>query len=332
MGNLIVTEVCNLSCACCFARDTLAGDSRAPDAFSMALETFDGCLEFLQRSGIQQARLLGGEPTLHPRFLELVERVLARRMSLMVFSNGMAPAVVVERLAALPAEACQVMLNATAAQAAPPAVARRQREFLMRLGPRCRLGANIDRVEIDLAPLLALIAETGCNPLVRLGLAHPTRSGSNRSLSPKQYPLAGRKILEFARQAARAGVRVDFDCGFVPCMFHPDHLQELQSLGAQTGWHCGAIPDIDIHGAAFHCFPLADRPHLPLAGFQHMPEVIAALNQENAPFRQVGIYPDCTDCLYHLDGVCQGGCLAGVYRRFRSEPFRVRRALAEELH
>src|SRR3989338_1928218 len=91
MANLVVSGVCNLKCAYCFAGDYLCApsDSRAP-AF-ISLDDFEARLDFLDRSGITEIRLIGGEPTLHPRFPELIERARRRAKHILVFSHGLIP-------------------------------------------------------------------------------------------------------------------------------------------------------------------------------------------------------------------------------------------------
>ena len=78
MANLAITTVCNQHCAYCFTVDHLGDDLRSdgssgkqPAAQFLSMDAFESRLEFLHRSGIEQVRLLGGEPTLHPQFPEL---------------------------------------------------------------------------------------------------------------------------------------------------------------------------------------------------------------------------------------------------------------------
>ena len=76
MANLSITRRCRRHCSFCFAKHELSRGS----AMDMPLETYEEALRFLRRSGFPEARLLGGEPTEHPRFCAYVDR--ADRMGL----------------------------------------------------------------------------------------------------------------------------------------------------------------------------------------------------------------------------------------------------------
>jgi hypothetical protein len=67
-----ITNVCNLDCPICFA------DNRHD--YTMAVEEFERCLDILEASGsdVDVLILTGGEPTAHPKLVELVERAYRR--------------------------------------------------------------------------------------------------------------------------------------------------------------------------------------------------------------------------------------------------------------
>jgi len=295
----------------------------------MTLETFERCLDFLDRSAIQQARFLGGEPTLHPLFADFVRRAQERGKMIVVFTNGLMPQPALEALEALPAGQCSVVMNASAS--GKPGTAGRFSgppwEALRRLGQKIQPGCNIDRPDFDLDWVIDLITETGCKRAVRLGLALPALGGENVSLPVRSYPQAGGRILQFAERAAAAGVRVEFDCGFVRCMFSDAAAARLEELGADLGWRCSPIIDIDTDGSAFHCFPLEEKYSAP-DGFLLDPRWNAAalrglFETQTAPYRQAGIYKECAVCPYKHHQICSGGCLANIIKRFSSDPIRL---------
>jgi len=330
MANLTISAVCNQRCPYCFTADRLNG--AGPSQHFLDSGDFEARLDFLDRSGIDQARLLGGEPTLHPQFPALIERARARNKTIVVFTNGLIPAASLACLESLPATACSVLVNVnepaqmsrmypSATSEAGETTFERQCATIRRLGERAMVGFNIYQPDFQLEFLLPLIAETGGRPAVRLGLAHPCLSGENRYVYPHQYVAIGRKIVRFARRAADAGVRVEFDCGFVRCMFADGDLETLTGLGADVGWRCNPILDVGIDGQVIHCYPLSRLGGLPLTPQTDAPSLRRAFESRTRPYRQAGIFRECSTCPFKASGVCPGGCLVATMRRFRHTPF-----------
>ncbi len=312
MTNLIVSRVCNQACNFCFAGDA---DANLAERF-ISMEQYERCLDYLDRSGIEQVRLLGGEPGLHPRFPELVERASRRAKTVLVFTNGLMPERAIAALEALPPERCGVVLNASAGDQRTRA---RQKAFLERLGAKVQPGCSLYRLDQDLESIFDWVSGTGCKPSVRLGLAHPIMGGGNDFLPTWQYRQAGQRVVQFGQACAQHGFRIELDCGFTRCMFSEAELERLRELSADLGWYCSPIIDLDLDGATFHCFPLAGRFRAALTGEVTAAELRARFLQQTAPYRAAGIYKHCADCDYRQDQTCSGGCLAHVIQRYSTQ-------------
>ena len=319
MANLAISTVCNRSCAYCFTSDHLS-DFGGNKNF-LDVSDFETRLDFLDRSGIDQVRLLGGEPTLHPQFPELIKRARARKKKIVVFTNGLMPEEALTCLEELPATECNVLVNVNEPAEAGRGNFERQRTVIRRLGERALLGFNIYRPNLQPDFLLPLIAETRCRPAIRLGMAHPCLSGNNYYIHPKQYPWVGKKVARLARIAARDGVRLEFDCGFVRCMFSDEDLEALKASDANVGWRCNPILDVDIEGRIIHCYPLSRLGSLPLTPETDAPALRSAFESRTRPYRQAGVFPECSTCPFKVAGECTGGCLATTIRRFRHTSF-----------
>jgi hypothetical protein len=317
VANLEISAVCNQNCAYCFT-----ADHRQPGRDFLPLSAFGQRLDFLARSGIDEARLLGGEPSLHPHFAELVERAKAASKRVVIFSNGLMPETALACLEALPVEQCTVMVNVNQPSAGDDGAHRQRREVMRRLGARALPGFTIYRPDFQPEFLLPLIAETGSKPVIRLGMAQPCLSGSNRYIAPNQYRAVAIKIVRFAQAAARVGVALDFDCGFVRCMFSDPELEELGAAGAKVGWRCNPILDVDLAGNILHCFPLAQLGGLPLTAESDATALRRTFEERTRPYRQAGVYKECSSCPLKARGECPGGCLAATIRRFRHTAFR----------
>jgi len=86
---LIITHRCNQRCEFCFdASNVLAADGRA----DMSMETLARVLRLLRSSTDDPATfnvtLSGGEPTLHPRFLDVVRAVSSAGFPITILTNG----------------------------------------------------------------------------------------------------------------------------------------------------------------------------------------------------------------------------------------------------
>jgi len=319
MANLAINRVCNLNCPYCFTQDHWKGAAAGNGFVDVA--TFGTWLDFLDRSQIDQVRLLGGEPTLHPSFAELVGLSRARGKRIMVFSNGLMPEPALRCLENLAATECTVLVNVNEPALDGEQVHARRSATIRRLGERVMVGFNIYRVNFEPDFLLPIIAQACCQPVIRLGLAQPCLSGVNQHIRPRQYGLIGARIVRLAQRAAQAGVRLEFDCGFVRCMFSENDLQVLEDLGAGIGWRCNPILDIDVTGRIVHCYPLSRFMDLPLTSLSEAAELRRAFESHTWPYRQSGVFQACSTCPFKHSGECPGGCLAVTLRRFRAARF-----------
>jgi MoaA/NifB/PqqE/SkfB family radical SAM enzyme len=181
-------------------------------------------------------------------------------------------------------------------------------------------------VDGEMDHLLPLIQAYGCHPALRIGLAQPALAGKNAFLHPKLYPKVGKRLAAFAVRAGEQGARLEFDCGFVRCMFSAAELNQLSEANAYTEWRCNPVLDIDLQGEVSPCFPLAGRFQAKLE--QHIQAGV--LRQQFAsqlkPFRTSGIYKECSTCQFKANQECTGGCLAATLMRFRPAAEQVRGA------
>lgn len=81
---IYLTENCNAKCPWCFNRDTR---DRSKD---MDLPTAKKLVDYLCLNRFQRLSIMGGEPTIHPDFVEFYNYV-SDRMEIMLFTNGTMP-------------------------------------------------------------------------------------------------------------------------------------------------------------------------------------------------------------------------------------------------
>jgi len=312
--------VCNASCHFCFAGNYLKVVKLKGEPF-IPLNVFHERLEFLIRSGCDQVRLLGGEPTLHPRFGDLISMATTAGLKIMVFSHGWIPAEALSALLKLSPDQCTVLVNMNASiqtSESEDVVQERRFEILKRLGNLAQAGFTIYHPTFSLDPLIRIVEDHGLRRAIRLGLAQPTLKRDNVFIHPKQYPHVGAKIAAFARKATAGGVKIELDCGFVRCMFTKTQFQDLVLACDFPDSHCSPVLDVDMDGTVFPCFPLQAKFSKRLSFDSHATRLRDDFSNQEKVFRIAGIYRECSSCNYKSEGACSGGCLAATMLRFNS--------------
>jgi SynChlorMet cassette radical SAM/SPASM protein ScmF len=90
-----LTEGCNLNCRHCWIAPKYDSEGRCP---SLPVNLFRTAIREAKPLGLRNVKLTGGEPLLHPNFLELLEVVRGENLALCIETNGLlcTPEVAVE--------------------------------------------------------------------------------------------------------------------------------------------------------------------------------------------------------------------------------------------
>ena len=311
MANLSITNVCNKRCAYCFAGDTRGefGDS------FMSSVTFGKALDYLERSRINQARLLGGEPTLHPEFISFVRKALRRNLDIMIFTNGLMPLKVLDFLSRIPDGHLTILLNTINPDEGNPKGIEKQKKVMEKLGRHIIPGVNLYSRTFELDYVLDYFAEFDLRKEIRLGLAHVVLSRNNRFLHPKEYSAVGAKIIILKEKTDRMGIRIGFDCGFVPCMFPADTHVLLSEELKKAGNCCHPLIDLLSDGTFISCYPMNNLMKIKLDDHVTAPDLIQKFDAGLKTYYGSGIYPHCTSCPM-FNTRCNGGCMSFRIQRF----------------
>lgn len=89
-----ITYRCNLSCKACYAR----GLQQEVGREDMSVEDFDKLTDHALSLGWRKVRFLGGEPTIHPRFPEMLDICYRKGIDISMPTNNLFPAEVGEKL------------------------------------------------------------------------------------------------------------------------------------------------------------------------------------------------------------------------------------------
>ncbi|MCX6841234.1 MAG: radical SAM protein [candidate division WOR-3 bacterium] len=85
---LYLSSSCNLRCRHCWITPSFTADGRPGPGDVVDLDALREAVREAKTLGLNAAKLTGGEPMLHPRFLEIVDMLTAEGLSLTMETNG----------------------------------------------------------------------------------------------------------------------------------------------------------------------------------------------------------------------------------------------------
>jgi coproporphyrinogen III oxidase-like Fe-S oxidoreductase len=315
MANLIITGYCNRNCSYCFASGVRNSDSFKKN--EMSLSHFIQNMGLLKNSEVNELRLLGGEPSLHPEFLSFIRHGLDEGFNIHVFSNGLVRKDILSEIAMLPDDKIKFCINSIEPSNSSNDFIKQEKTLAV-LGKKAGLGVNIYHAGQNLNYLIPLIEQHKLSPEIRLGIAHPIVPPDNQYLQPKFYRVIGNQLVQLINDASRKNIRLNFDCGFVPCMFPEEVKNTIKEHFKDIGRRCNPLPDILWDRHAISCFPLIDAIGIiDLNEYRNTKEIISVFLEKLKPFQSTGIFPHCAKCELFNTRECFGGCRAYVINRFK---------------
>lgn len=315
MANISLTQRCNRSCSYCFAQNTMGVAD--PTETLMTLDDFVHALQLAQRSAMEEVKLLGGEPTIHPAFATMVDMALEQGFRVLVLSGGLIPDRALAYLERTNPDRVCLMLNIIPPGAFSARERDRQATVMTRLRSRVVLGLNIDSPVTPLNFLIDLVDAYDLQRTLRLGLAHPMVGVRSAHLHARHYPAVGRRVADFFWRAREQSIRLEFDCGWVPCMFPSGFLDRARLTSDEVGLRCNPLLDILPGRKAVACYPLAAIVTQKLEEEQHSDELSQRFGEQLASYRPLKLFSHCDSCVWFERGSCTGGCVAAATQRLR---------------
>lgn len=313
MANLLLTNRCVRSCPYCFASREL---STPASSDYVSWEDLVFVADFLEGSGEHSISLLGGEPTVHPDFVDMVLYLREREFDITVFTSGVLAENklkdVAEYLRAIPPGPLNFVCNLNDPEQTP-APAREQEKlhhFLTELGPWITPGFNIYRPDFRLEFIFELVGQYGLQRHLRLGLAHPIPGAENSHIKAAWYRQVVEQLCTHREGFEHLRIKPGFDCGFPLCQFKDDELGWLRRLcGEGMSFECGAPIDIGPDMGVYRCFPLSRFHRKSLYEFTSIAEIHDFYAELDGGIRveMAGIFEECESCIHKQEQTCSGG-------------------------
>jgi radical SAM protein with 4Fe4S-binding SPASM domain len=294
--NILLTTDCSLDCNYCFARALRNGRA----AQELTLVEFETILDSLDPRR-DWVRLMGGEPTLHSKYPEVVRIARERGFRTAVFTNGLQEVLRTTH----PYLPDQVLLNLNDWTTYTGTQQEAIRANLSALGRCTSLAYTILEPDFNLDMHRRLIMEASLHPLIRLGLAQPVIGGDNAYLKNTDLPAAHKSLVRWARILSADGIRLSMDCGFMRCEFSDADIEVLVRAGTVLNFDCSPTLDVGPGLRVWRCYTFSSGPGIAWAEFKSVEQMqdwfmMRDLKQGNA----------CENCEYENQGWCRGGCLA----------------------
>ena len=313
MPNLLLTTKCNRSCSYCFAREQMSS------TVGMDFITWDNVIyiaDFLSKDNYKTISLLGGEPLLHPQFLNIIEYLIARDFRITVFTNGICKKSIVKNIMKLcdkiPIECLNFVCNVNLMKWSTHDEIKSQEYFLNSLYKMTSLSFNMHELPIDLSYHLALIKKYKLSHHIRLGIANPTPNKYGSYIKAQHFKDFASSLIN-AITSIKDDINLGFDCGIPLCIFNDQQIGTLyKNMNGRIDFVCGPAIDIDPSMMTWSCFPMSNTIKKSLFEFNTIHEVYNWHKQQMNMKRNSlpKLFNNCNTCKYIKNGICSGGCLA----------------------
>lgn len=313
MANIALTKYCNLQCPYCFAQDMMTEEEKS----NIEINILQDILKWLENTPEERIGLIGGEPTLHPKFKEILSIVnnyceRTQRTSIL-FTNG----IKLKDFLPYISPNMSILININS----PEYMTKVNFESLLetlnilyikgKLQNQVTCGCNLC-LEIQNYDFFWDIIDKYKINHVRVSVTAPSNL-EYKNNKEKYYEDLKPIFLSFISNAKKRKVIVNLDCNHIPkCYFTPDELTFIIDNCNENPFIrecCEPCIDITADFKATCCFGTYDSL-IDCCYFQNCHELkeyfLKEIISKKHAFNNFGKCQDCLD--FHLKK-CQGGCL-----------------------
>ena len=320
LPNILLTNICNQSCDYCFAKNEMKWAAKK----EMSFADLQKIVDFLKKYGRNEIKLMGGEPTLHSRFKEIIDFILDSGFKIYLFTNGLfAPELAVWLGEKKSSIEYTINLTTPAFQSEAGKKILENNLRILRENAKITAAITIDDLNFNYDPLIDFMKKNKIEA-ANINIANNLIGASNW-LKWDQYKSFGSVVVSLVKKLSGINVlEISLSCGFVPCMFTQKQIEEFNKAGiTMNSWGCdskkGAF-DISTDLNAFPCFVLEDFKAKNLFDFKDAQTVKKFL--ENLFFYasdELLKFEPCHECLYFKRLECRGPCKGWVINNLNKQ-------------
>lgn len=306
-----ITNRCDLACRHCF------NDSGKGSVQELSLADLTYLFDQVQAMGLEQIRVSGGEPTLHPQFRAAVTEAHRRGLRVSLNTHGLYSPKMRETVSGLPVDLFIVSLDGLRAvndSIRGPGVFVRVVDtvaWLLGLGHAVTLGVHLTRSAVhDVAGLIALAARLGAGikfaPLRPVGRARQYLC--EEILSPSDFHDAVQTIARVRKEHPGVQITTDFD------ILQPAALSDAPSPSRASCPAGRSMLNVNYDGYVYPCAFLVTPAREFAAGHLRESSLLNLWRESPVflPFRTLEKDEICQSC-FAYGRTCAGGCVALSY-------------------
>lgn len=311
MANIAIVNYCNLKCKYCFADDMIQEEKNA-----MTLDDYKKVLMFIAKTPKNHIGIIGGEPTLHPDFIEILKETNKYcqecNTDATLFTNG----IELEQFMPYIGDRIGLLINCNSPVDQPPELYKKHIDTLDHLyemswfDRKATCGCNIHPGCMDYSFIWEIVDKYHLSHL-RTSVVSPAATYESwRSDKEGYYKMMKPIFLQFCEDAIKHNCRLGIDCGHIPlCYFTEEEKETLLTICDNcNNDFCEPVVDITPSFKATACFgsyePVDIRDFDDLLQLERY-----LLMKKSYPRAQANCTGKCTTCKKHKLLQCQGGCL-----------------------
>ena len=298
--NVIINTFCNLHCPYCFAANVI---DRYAAHNCMSEENFEQVLTFLKHNNINEVRLIGGEPTLHPKLKNFIEKIIDFGFTdVMIFTNGLFNKDLSNYFKQVSKRInLHFLFNVN-----EPRLLKEKYQIILDniyslMGyAQVNVGINFYSAEQEYEYIVNLADEIGSNT-IRWSLTIPNEKNVNYLSFMNHLNKNKNNLIHFFDLCSEKNITAHQDCNALPiCLFDSDEIIKILHAkpDAFVKTHCDhAVIDITPDLKIYRCFGMTDNEsEISLNNFYSINEIYKYYEEFDSKFKKIYLFSRCANC------------------------------------
>lgn len=320
MPNIMLTYRCNLHCSYCFANEFVNKNKT-----DITMKNFLQALSFITKDEKSDVGLIGGEPTLHPGFREIMEILILnpRVYGITLFTNGL---LMNHFISQIRHPKVRVLINCNS----PSIIGERAFTNIQKAldtftsrdfeSGKIRLGINLYDNNMDYSFIVDLLRRYNLH-CVRISLTVPDFSTCGEMNVLDYFRNRKEFLLSFFHRLDSIKVLPILDCNNPPhCIWTADEKRWLETFVAKypdydsnlSNCCSRCYPSVDIlpNLQAVRCFGMSDFVKVPITQFNSIADIYNYFQNEiDSNAYKLSACEECKDCYERKVRRCMAGCI-----------------------